>query len=77
VLSKARAERGDEWLHDLSQLVDDLVSGAHKRPYEVIREAIQPKDEHAHANNAISSLCSEVPVIGHNRDIADPDALAV
>ena len=75
--SKARAERAEEWLHALSQLVDDIISGAHERPYEVIREAIHPIDEHAHADNAISSLSSEVPVVGHNQDIADPDALAV
>lgn len=74
--SKARAERAEEWLHALSQLVDDIISGAHERPYEVIR-AVHPIDEHGHADNAISSLCSEVPVIGHNQDIADPDALAV
>ena len=75
--SKARAKRAEEWLHALSQLVDDIISGAHERPYEVIREAIHPIDEHAHADNAISSLSSEVPVVGHNQDIADPDALAV
>jgi hypothetical protein len=77
VRSKARAERGDEWLHALGQLVDDLISGAHNRPYEVIREAIFSMDVQAHADNAVFSFCSEAPILSRNQNVADPDVLAV
>lgn len=75
--SKARAERGDERLHALGQLVDDLILGAHNRPYEVVRVAVHPVDVEAHADEAVSWFSSEVPVLGRDQDVAGRDELAI
>ena len=74
---KARAERGEKWLHALGQLVDDLIPLIHDRPDEVIRVAVLSIDVKAHADQAILFFCPEVPVLGRNQDVADPDELAV